>query len=457
MLKKYSLFLIIFFFLLTAGFGCKGLTSEQQAAVKPITLNYWTVFNDVLTLNEFAAEYKKIRPYVTVNVRQVRQGEFDNLFVNALADDVGPDIASIHIYDLGKYQNRLAVMPPAVTVANIYVKGEYVKETIVEQSIEAMPSLSNIQRDFVSAVQGDIIMDGGVYGLPLAFDTLAIYYNRDLLDKAGIPEPPATWDEFLDAVKKTTKFNKDGDIIQSGVAMGVGNNISNAFDILSLLMLQNRVTMAQGKTITFAAGLNRGAANHPTLQALRFYTDFAQPTKDVYSWNEDLDDALTEFLLGKSVFYLGFAYDRARIRSRAPWMNLEVISAPQLNESAPVNVANYWVESVVKKSENQNEAWDFIRFITTDNNIKRYTDRTGQPSPLRSQIADQAESPILGPFASQALTAQNWYHGKDIASAKKAFADLAHAHLQPYGANENPLERDARLVDWAAQVIQQTM
>jgi ABC-type glycerol-3-phosphate transport system substrate-binding protein len=216
--------------------------------------------------------------------------------------------------------------------------------------------------------------------------------------------------------------------------------------------------MAAGNSVAFASGLaNNQNQNAPVLQAMRFYTDFARPTKDVYSWNEKMGNALDQFARGKSVFYIGFSYDAARIHAQAPQLNVSVIPVPQLDAASPVNVANYWLESVVKKSKHQNEAWDFVRFLATPANISTYTKATFRPSPLRAQVNDQKDNPDLAPFASQVLFAKNWYHGQDPVTAAKAFADLIHGYLQPYGERENPTQRDANLIGNAARVIQQTM
>lgn len=42
----------------------------------------------------------------------------------------------------------------------------------------------------------------GVYAIPMESGTISFYYNKELLNKAGIETFPETWDELLDAVEK---------------------------------------------------------------------------------------------------------------------------------------------------------------------------------------------------------------------------------------------------------------
>lgn len=457
MKKKLVVFSLIFSLFLTTGLGCKGLSETQQQSVVPVTLNYWTVFNDVDQLRTMATAYQQMRPYVKINVRQVRYEEFDRLFANALADDVGPDIISVHTRWLGKYESRLSPMPASVTVANVSVQGTLAKETVVTSETLAMLNINTIRSQYVGTVAEDVVLNNQIYGLPLAMDTLALYYNKDLLDKSGVPLAPRTWEELSDAVKKSTKFNIAGDIVQSGIALGTSNNIQNSFDIVSLLMMQNGVNMAEGTAVRFADGLQRPSADHPAMQALSYYTDFARPTQDFYSWNIRKGDALQEFMRGTTVFYLGFAFDKSRIKAGAPQMNLNVIPVPQLNDSAPINIANYWVESVVSKSKSQDLAWDFVRFMASQNNVKLYTAKTKQPSPFRVQIAEQQKDVEMEAFAFQALTAKNWYHGKDVDAADSAFADMITTYSQPLENSADFLRIQAQSVQRAAQVVQQTL
>ena len=50
-------------------------------------------------------------------------------------------------------------------------------------------------------------LDGKTYAVPKDMDTVAIWYNKDMFDEAGIPYPDGswTWDEFYDIAVKLTK------------------------------------------------------------------------------------------------------------------------------------------------------------------------------------------------------------------------------------------------------------
>lgn len=457
-MRKLSI-LTLLVVLLTTGLGCKGPTKEQQVASKPVTITYWTVFDNVSELQRLAGQYNLTRPYVTINIRQLRYEEYQDKFLTALADDVGPDIISLHVRDLQKHASRLSTIPASVSVANIQTSGGLDPKTTVTLEQNLMPTLTTVRNNYLKTVADDVIVNGKIYGLPLTVDTLALYYNKDLLDSAGIATPPTTWEEFLEAVKATTKIdpNDQNSLLQSGVALGTGKNIDNAPDIYALLLAQKGVKVIEDGSVRFAQ--NEGRNISPALESLRFYTDFARSDKEAYSWNESQNNAFDEFVRGKSVFYFGFGFDYDRIKSRAPQMNLAVTSMLQLSPEAATNVANYWVQTVPKKSKHQNEAWDFVRFISTPDNIKAYSAKSHVPSALRVHNKDQRnEENPLSPFALQVLQAENWYRGNDYAAGQNALRELITGYLKPYNPEiEDQEERDAKLIITAAQTLQQTL
>ncbi len=446
--------------LLTTGLGCKGPNKEEQAASRPVSLTYWTVFDNVGELQRLAAAYKLSRPYVTINIRQLRYEEYQDKFLTALADDVGPDIMSIHVRDLQKHITRLSTVPASVKVANIQTSGGLNPEVTVTMEQNIMPTVTNVRTNYLQTVGEDVILGGKIYGLPLTVDTMALYYNKDLLDAAGIATPPTNWEEFLTAVQASTKIDATDPtiILQSGAGIGTGKNIDNAPDIYAALLMQKGVKIIENGSVRFTENPQQQNES-PALESLRFYTDFARPDKEAYTWNEAQENAFDQFVRGKSVFYFGFGFDYDRIKARAPQMNLALTPMLQLNSGSVANVANYWIQTVPKKSKHQNEAWDFVRFLSTPDNIKAYSQKAHAPSALRTHNRDQKneENPLY-PFATQVLQAQNWYRGKDYSGAQGAFRELITGYLQPYNEEvQDPEDRDTALIIRAAQTLQQTL
>jgi len=114
------------------------------------------------------------------------------------------------------------------------------------------------------------------------------------------------------------------------------------------------------------------------------------------------------------------------------------------------------VETVTAKSDAQNEAWDFVRYITDPAQVARYVEKTGQPSPIRAQVRTQQEDPLLAPFVSQILVARNWYHGNDGRAAADAITNMIGASHLPPRADSNEIRRDVELLQQASFQIQQT-
>jgi multiple sugar transport system substrate-binding protein len=458
MKRKFLTLLLLFFAVTSLGLGCKGLSQSQKQAIQPVTLDFWTVYGDVEQLQTFANEYSQQRGgYVNINIRKIRYDQFDQRLLRALADDVAPDIVSVHSRWLREKRSRLAPMPEQVRVANFRKGSGFTGSKQVNFTTKNLPSNTAIKDNYIQTIPRKVIMDGKAYGLPLAMDTLAVYYNKDLLDAEGIPQPPSSWNELQEAVKATTKYDSSGNITQSGIAMGASNNIGNYFDILSVLMMQNGTTLAQGQQVTFSRGVGQQKQNHPSLQALRFFTDFARENKKVYSWNTDKPSALQSFVRGNSTFYIGYAHEREEIMQRAGQANIEVMALPQLNPSSPANIANYWVQSVTKKSDNKQQAWSFIEYISRPKQVQRYLESTQQPTPIRSQIKPQRQLESMKPFLENILVVRDWYNGRNLEAAQAAFADMIREFKQPIPEKIEPIKRKARILNNSARKVQQTM
>lgn len=458
-LRAYLLLGGFFVFLTTAGLGCKGPSGPEQELVKPITLEYWTVADDVDALRNNIAAYKADgRSYLTINVRQLRPAEFYQRLIEALAEDRGPDIISIRNRSVRGYLSKISPMPASVSDAQLITKKTTIgTETTVQASTVPLITPVQLEREYVKVVKEDAIINGQIYGLPLSLDTLAVYYNKDLLDRVGVPEPPQNWDEFQTAAKKINKYDRaSGKIIQAGAALGTGNNVAAVDDILFVLFRQSGVPFSD-KTgrAQFAGG--RVTADSPVASVLNFYGDFANPDRDTYGWNKDMGNALDEFVSGKVGFMVGYSYQYPLIKVRAPQLNIGVLPLFQLNPDKPVNAANYYLQTVMAKSKHPNQAWALIDYLTHSKATKSYLDATGRPTALRAYIGAQKENLAIAPFVEQVLVAENWYRGSNYEVAAKVIGEMADGWLAIPDSGVGSVDARQKLLDNATARVNQTL
>ncbi len=427
MKKVITLFLLCLSFLTFSGFGCKNdkKVEKIKASLPNITLNYWRIMDDGKDFSALIEAYNANHPYVTINYRKISLNEYKQELINAWSEDKGPDIFSIPATWMGEYisKNRLVPMPSSTTMTFEVVTNE--KKGTVDYVTKTNKSLtlSDLKNKYVSVVYGDVVKNNSIYGLPLSVDTIALYYNRDLLDNARISEPAVTWSQFKEDVKKMTLVDKKGNIIQSGTSLGLVDNVNRSFDIASLLMMQNGSSMSCGDT--FCVGGSTKDGYNPGMEALRFYSDFANPVSDVYSWNSNMENSIDAFAAGKVAYMFGYNYNKEQVKAKNPSLNYYITTVPQIDgSSSEINYANYFVEVVASKSQHQNEAWDFVKYITAAENVEKYLNATGKPAAIRSILSRQQDNPDVSMFARQAYTARDWYHGKDYAKAESVLNRL---------------------------------
>ncbi len=413
--------------------GCGGPSEAELAAAKSVTLTVWRVFDDKDTMKPAMDAYQAVHPNVSFKYRTLRLDEYEDELVRAFAEGNGPDIFSIHNTWIGKYEDLILPLPSSLTIPYTEVRGTVKKETIVTLKEEPTMSMRALKSDFLDVVAADVVRsyqpnpkkeaEDRIFALPLSVDTLALYYNKDLFNAAGIAQPPTSWTAFQDTVQKLTTIGASDVVTQSGAALGTAENVERSFDILSVLMMQNGTAMTSERGIA-AFGTPNADRALPGADAVRFYTDFANPLKAVYSWNKEQPSSFDAFTTGKTAMFLGYSYHLPLIRARAPKLNFGIAALPQISEGRTVNYANYWVETVSKSTKNNNWAWDFVQFAAKIDQAKTYLEAAQKPPALRALIESQRESEDLSVFAGQLLTAKSWYKGDDVDVAEEAFEEL---------------------------------
>jgi ABC-type glycerol-3-phosphate transport system substrate-binding protein len=184
------------------------------------------------------------------------------------------------------------------------------------------------------------ITDEGIVAVPFAIDPIIMYWNRDLFSKAGVAAPPEYWEELVEAIQNLTEIDRVGNVLQSGVAMGEFDNVNNAKEIFSFLVMQGDNDIINPKTleIDFGKSIFEKAGSFTSINAaenaLRFYTEFSNPSKLSYCWNRALSDSKDAFIAGKLGIYFGYASEYEELKKSNPHLNFDVATVPQIKDSS---------------------------------------------------------------------------------------------------------------------------
>lgn len=438
-LKRLAGFCVL---LALAGQGCtRALSPETQAAARPVTLRIWSVVDDYDVYQASVNEFRRDHPNVSVDYRRLRVEEYEDELLDALAEDRGPDIFLIHNTWTNKYLTKIVPMPRTTRTAYRVMSDTLKKEPTWELRAEPTISLVQFRDTYADAISHDLLRTVNVaaegqpsdfqerpMGIPVGLDTLALYYNKDILNVAGIPTPPENWTQFADQVRQITRLDSNGNILQSAASIGTAYNVERSTDILTALMIQNGTEMSTPDGAPFfhimPASIQGSREEPPSFQATQFYTDFANPATDVYTWNGNQPASLDAFIQGRTAFFFGYSYHYDTIRSRGPRLNLGLTKLPQIEGNPVKNVANYWYWAVSRKSRNQDVAWRYLNTLTNAETVKTVLDNAKRPAARKSLLSAQLEDEHVGVFASQVLTAVSWYKGKDPEAMERALQQL---------------------------------
>ncbi len=377
-IKFYSRFLAILVVVPMLAISCGG--DRGPAKADKVTLTIWKPFAEEGTMRVLFDAYHKEHPNVSFEYSKRNIETYEEDLLNALAAGQGPDIFSINNTWLPKYLDK-------VTPAD-----------------EKKFSYKEYRDAFVDVVIKDFTKDQKIYGTALSVDSLALYYNKDILGTVGITAPPKSWAELERDVRDITAYDKTGYFARSGVAIGTSTNVNRAQDIVALMMMQ------AGATPWSADGLSPQFSSNEAVKGFEFYLSFADPNSENYNWNERSDYSIDAFANGRTAMLYSYNYAREQILAKSPNLNFDVAPVPQENLNNPsVNFANYFGEVVNKQSKNSEVAWDFLKFATSKDALDKYYAKNKQPSSRKDLIALQIQDLEIGVFAHANLTAKSFY------------------------------------------------
>lgn len=286
-----------------------------------------------------------------------------------------------------------------------------------ESRVIAVPfsQVSRAQFENAFAAAADPFLgESGVIAYPFLIDPLVLYWNRDLLSSAGIAQPPAEWNEVPQIAQTITSKDTSGSITTAGIAIGTYDNIEDAKPILSLLIMQSANTKASvpdpitawnadGKLVSTLGKSSAPAA----IDALRFYTEFANPANSDYSWNGSFSSAREAFAQGKVALYVGFASESSLIRAMNPNLNYGMAPVPQLAGSRFLTFGRTWGFAVPLSSENAVGAGTAANVLATASSSAAFASAFGMAPASRMALAAPASSDQTF-VGKAALAAWSW-------------------------------------------------
>lgn len=353
-------------------------SSKNEETSSGGQITWWGLWEDETVLAPLISEYEAQNPKIKIKYVRQSKEDYRERLTNALAKGSGPDIFRFHNTWVPMYKSELDKVPQS-----IYTVSEF-SETFYPVSLS------------------DLTVGSNLVGLPLEYDTLLLYINEDIFEKAG-KSVPATWNELRQTARELTILDEQGSVTQSGVALGRTENVDHWPEILGLMMLQNGVDLTKptGKLAE---------------DALDFYTIFG---REDGVWDATLPSSTVSFAGGNLAMYFGPSWRAHEIRMQNPNLKFKTVAVPQLPKTeaneADVSYASYWVEGVWSRSKNKSEAWKFLKFLSSKSSLSKFYTQTsktrmfGEPFSRKDMKEVLADHPIIGSVVQSGDTGQTWF------------------------------------------------
>lgn len=356
-----------------------------------VVLNYWGIWEEESVMSGVIADFESKNPEIKINYVFNQKDNYRTRLKAKLNSGSEVDLFRIHANWLPMFEDNLAPVP--------------------DKTRDGL----QLENDFFETYKESLKRGGKWLAIPLMYDGLVMYYNRDLVEGAGIEIPKAWW-SLQEAASKLTKRDENGKITTAGVAMGLADNVDHWSDIVGLMMKQAMVDP-----------LKSDKENQEILKnVLTYYTLFK--TK-VRSWDESLPPSTVYFAGGKLAFYFGTSWRMFEIEAMNPGLNYASAKVPQFptidtekfeeatNEVNLTNIhwSSYWVEGVNKKSKNQKEVWKFLEYLASRDGLSRMYQTAiqirsfGEIYPRKSLASEISTNVKLAPFVDSADQASSWY------------------------------------------------
>lgn len=365
-----------------------------------------------------------------VKVSYVRKDpqDFDADFVEALAEGIGPDVVLLREDLFYKNRNKLVTIPYK----------NYSERTFKDTFIE----------------EGEIFLSpDGIVAMPFMVDPMVMYWNRDIFTNNQVSQPPVYWEQMAGLVNKLTKKDASGNVFQSTVSFGVWNNVTNAKELISMLLLQagTPITARSSKAVVSVINSSLGYPTVPGQAAVDFYTQFSNQTSSMYTWNSSLPNSLNSFLSGNLAMYFGFASELFDILQKNSNLNYDVAIVPQIKDTKKrVVFGRMHALAITKQSKQTAASFAVINALTEQASLLALEKTTSLPPVRRDMLADIPSDAYRSVFYNSALIAHSFIDPNPTATSK-IFKEMVESITSGRDRVSDSLDRASSELDYELQ------
>ena len=224
------------------------------------------------------------------------------------------------------------------------------------------------KKDFMPSSIQQNTYDDHLYAIGPTESSVALYYNKDYLDKAGIEYPSDTdikkawtWDQFYENAKKLTT----DDYVGTNIVMDKGEGLIYALEPFFLENGANFVSDDGSK----ADGYVNSKESVETME---------YPNKFIQEGLANVDPVKDEFLNGKAATMLGGSWNIADLEKSD--LNWGVSYYPVSNDGKAVSPTGDWTAAVTKDCEDPDSAKQVLQYLMSTDNVADYASAIAKPA-----------------------------------------------------------------------------
>jgi multiple sugar transport system substrate-binding protein len=370
-------------------------TAAQPVSEEPVTLEFWQHDSGgKITAMEAVIEgFNKIYPNITINQTVVPYDDYQTKIAASVPAGTGADIAMSYFgwIPLWSKQGFIVPLPDAVA-----------KE--VNDNFVPFAQVTNI--------------DGKQYSVLTSVRNFALFYNKTLLEAAGVTELPTTWDEFVANAQKCTKTDANGNITQAGYFMGWEEDGWNFYRPL-IESFGGQWGSADGTETLFNKTDEAKAAWNWLLDLTEVYK-VSTPSFFADGESAAFAAGLTCYSLGLT-FSVGFFQE-----SMVPGMEWGITTVPA-GPAGTFTTGSSWPLVLTSQAASDpaklDAATKFLAYMATEEAQTLYTDLTKELPSRTDMIGDAkyTEDPLLKPFIDGLPQTNGPFLADELAQRQCAF------------------------------------